>query len=64
MSKSRNGECPRRHRRVPAGLAYAFGPRSPKHAGKSTSYPLSLTLLEFAGMAYGPVGYLRSRLSR
>jgi glycosyltransferase involved in cell wall biosynthesis len=51
-------------RRVPAGLAYAFNPSSPKHANKSTRYPLSRTLLEFAGMAYGPVGYLRSRLSR
>ena len=50
-------------RRLPSGLAYALSPSSPKHANKSAQYPLRLTLTEFAGMAYGPVGYLRSRVA-
>jgi GT2 family glycosyltransferase len=48
-------------RRLPAGLVYALSPRSQKHASKSANYPFRLTLTEFAGMAYGPLGYLRSR---
>lgn len=48
-------------RRLPAGLAYALSPRSPKHANKSQRYPWRLTVTEFIGMAYGPLGYLRSR---
>lgn len=49
-------------RRLPAGLAYALGPRSPKNARKPQGYPRRLTLFELAGMAYGPIGYVRSRL--
>jgi GT2 family glycosyltransferase len=49
-------------RRLPAGLAYALGPRSPKNARKPQGYPRRLTLFELAGMAYGPIGYIRSRL--
>jgi hypothetical protein len=49
-------------RRLPAGLAYALGPRSPKNARKPLGYPRRLTLFELAGMAYGPIGYVRSRL--
>lgn len=48
-------------RRVPAGIAYAFSPRSPKNARKPHGYPFRLTLYELAGMAYGPIGYIRSR---
>jgi GT2 family glycosyltransferase len=49
-------------RRLPAGLAYALGPGSPKNARKPKGYPRRLTLFELAGMAYGPIGYVRSRL--
>ncbi len=48
-------------KRVPAGLAYALSPHSPKNARKPPGYPFRLTLYEFAGMAWGPVGYIRSR---
>ncbi len=46
------------------GLRYAFGGDSTKNAGKGADYPRSLTLLELAGMALGPVAYLRSRIGR
>ncbi len=47
--------------RIPRGLAYALHPRSTKNSAKSRSYPRQLTLDELRGMAYGPIGYFRSR---
>ena len=47
--------------RVPAGLDYLLNRSSPKNAGKSAGFPKSLTLAELAGIAYGPIAYLRSR---
>lgn len=49
-------------RRIPAGLRYAVSPRSPKNARRPAGFDLRFSLLELAGMAYGPIGYLRSRL--
>jgi GT2 family glycosyltransferase len=50
-------------RRIPAGVAYALSPRSPKNQRKPREFSLRLSLLEWAGMAYGPIGYLRSRMA-
>jgi GT2 family glycosyltransferase len=51
--------------RLPAGLIYAFSPRSPKNKRKQTNYPKELTNIERSGMLHGPWAYLRSRrLSR
>jgi GT2 family glycosyltransferase len=50
-------------RRLPAGLAYALHPRSPKNTGKGPSYPARLTLLELAGMLRGPIAYGLARRS-
>ena len=47
--------------RLPSGVRYLLSPRSPKNAGKSARYPKRLTLVELAGIAYGPIAYLRSR---
>jgi GT2 family glycosyltransferase len=50
-------------RRIPAGLRYALSPRSAKNARKPREFTKRQSLLEWAGMAYGPIGYLRSRLA-
>jgi len=50
-------------RRVPAGVRHALSPRSPKNARKPAEFTLRQSLLEWAGMAYGPIGYLRSLLA-
>jgi glycosyltransferase involved in cell wall biosynthesis len=50
--------------RLPAGLFYLLDPGSPKNAGKTKNFPRSLTLVELAGIAYGPITYLRSRGDR
>ncbi len=50
-------------RRIPAGLRYAVSPRSPKNARKPSEFTIRQSLLEWAGMAYGPIGYFRSRLA-
>ena len=49
--------------RIPAGLRYAVSPRSPKNARKPPDFTIRQALLEWAGMAYGPIGYFRSRLA-
>jgi GT2 family glycosyltransferase len=49
--------------RIPVGIAYALNPRSPKNQRKPRGFSLRLSLLELAGMAYGPIGYLRSRMA-
>jgi GT2 family glycosyltransferase len=50
-------------RRIPAGVAYALSPRSPKNLRKPAGFRMRLSLLEWTGMAYGPIGYLRSRMT-
>jgi hypothetical protein len=40
---------------------YALDPRSAKNASKRGGYPRRLTFDELRGMAYGPIGYARSR---
>jgi GT2 family glycosyltransferase len=47
--------------RLPAGLDYLLNPKSPKNAGKSANFPKGLTIAELAGIAYGPLAYLRGR---
>lgn len=48
-------------RNLMAGLAYVFSTSSPKNQKKQRDYPRELTRAELRGMAYGPLGYLRSR---
>ncbi|MGK2878245.1 MAG: glycosyltransferase family 2 protein [Solirubrobacterales bacterium] len=50
-------------RALGAGTRFALHPESPKHERKGSRYPLGLTLRELAGMAYGPIGLLRSALN-
>jgi len=50
-------------RRIPAGIAYALSPRSPKNMRKPREFGMRLSALEWAGMAYGPIGYVRSRMA-
>jgi hypothetical protein len=50
-------------RRIPAGLRYAISPGSPKNARRPPEFTMRQSLLEWAGMAYGPIGYVRSRLA-
>jgi len=47
--------------RLVVGLRHLLDPASTKNAGKTTGYPHSLTLLELAGVAQGPLAYWRSR---
>lgn len=47
--------------RVPGAVSYFFRPTSDKNAQKGKDFPLSLSLLELGGLAYGPVAYLRGR---
>jgi GT2 family glycosyltransferase len=49
-------------RRAPAGLAYAFGPNSPRNAiAGHSNWPRELTRLERKGLLLGPFAYARSR---
>ncbi len=50
-------------RRLPAGVRYMLSQRSPKNARKPPDFTLRQSLLELAGMAYGPIGYVRSLLA-
>lgn len=47
--------------RLLAGLRHLMHPASPKHTGKSRSYPGVLTLVELAGVLQGPFAYWQSR---
>lgn len=48
--------------RAPAGLAYAFGPNTPRTANASQSgWPRKFTRLERRGLLIGPLAYMRSR---
>lgn len=48
--------------RVPAGVRHLLSARSGKNIHKSSAYPRHLTLLELAGLLYGPVAYGRGLL--
>lgn len=48
-------------RRLPAGLRYLLHPSSPKNSGKTEQFPKRLTWTELAGIALGPLAYMRSR---
>jgi GT2 family glycosyltransferase len=48
--------------RAPQGLRYFTDPDSRKNALRGSSFPGSLNRLERAGLLYGPVAYLASRL--
>ena len=49
--------------RVPAGVVHLVSGRSAKNAARSGDYPRSLVLAELQGLLYGPVAYVRSRVS-
>lgn len=46
---------------LPDALRHAFHPGSAKNSKKGGDYPPELTRLEWRGMLYGPLAYLRSR---
>jgi glycosyltransferase involved in cell wall biosynthesis len=48
-------------RKLPRGIAFALSPGSEKNAGRQKDFPRALVRKELAGMAYGPIAYLRSR---
>jgi GT2 family glycosyltransferase len=48
--------------RVPQGIRYYTDPKSRKNATRGPVFPRSLTGLERAGLLYGPLAYLASRL--
>jgi GT2 family glycosyltransferase len=50
--------------RTPQGVRYFRHPGSRKNAARGTTFPRSLSRLERAGMAYGPLAYMASRLGR
>ncbi len=47
--------------RLPAGLAHALGPRSPRRRRLPYDYPRELMRLEWLGMLVGPFAYAASR---
>lgn len=49
-------------RRAPRAVAFAVSPRSPKNEHRQADYPRELIWLELAGLAIGPLAYVRSRL--
>jgi hypothetical protein len=50
--------------RAPRGLRYFIDPASRKNASRGPVFPAGLSRLEQAGLLYGPVAYLSSRLRR
>jgi GT2 family glycosyltransferase len=48
-------------RKLPRGVAFALSPGSGKNAGRQADFPRPLVRRELAGIAYGPIAYLRSR---
>jgi O-antigen biosynthesis protein len=48
--------------RVPRGIRYYTDPKSRKNAARGPRFPRSLTWIERAGLLYGPIAYLASRL--
>lgn len=51
-------------RKLPAGVAYGLSSKSEKNAGRQPDFPRQLVRRELAGMAYGPVAYMRSRIDQ
>ena len=47
--------------RAPRAVHYLLSGSSDKNAQKGPDHPRALTVLELAGVAWGPVAYLRSR---
>jgi GT2 family glycosyltransferase len=47
-------------RSIPGGFMLAVSPTSDKNARKGRAFPRYLSLRELAGMAYGPIAYLKS----
>ncbi len=47
--------------RAPQAVWYVLSSRSVRNAGRAADFPATLRLRELAGMAVGPVAYLRSR---
>jgi glycosyltransferase involved in cell wall biosynthesis len=47
--------------RVPMGVWYLLGQKSPKNSAKSEGYPRQLNWMERLGMMRGPFAYLRSK---
>jgi GT2 family glycosyltransferase len=47
--------------RFPAGFFYLLGSKSHKNKNKEGDYPKELNRLEWKGMLYGPIAYIRSR---
>ncbi len=47
--------------RLPSGLTYLLGPHSRKNANKHHGYRRELNYVEYLGMLYGPIAFLRSR---
>lgn len=48
-------------RKLPRGLAFALSPGSDKNKQRQGDYPPELIRLELAGLALGPLAYVRSR---
>ena len=53
--------APRLAVRAPRALRYLLSSSSPKNDQKRSDFPRSLSMLELAGIAWGPVAYVRSR---
>ncbi|MGC1166115.1 MAG: glycosyltransferase [Solirubrobacterales bacterium] len=48
-------------RKLPRGVAFALSPKSDKNKQRQSDYPFELIRLELAGLACGPLAYVRSR---
>lgn len=48
-------------RKLPGGVKFALSPGSEKNKGRQGDYPRELIRLEAAGLALGPLAYVRSR---
>ncbi len=48
-------------RLIPTGIRYLLSPQSRKNAAKATDFPRQLDLVEWIGMALGPIAYARSK---
>ena len=52
---------PRLIRLIPSGIQYLLSPQSRKNAAKATDFPRRLDLIEWIGVAFGPIAYARSK---
>jgi hypothetical protein len=46
---------------LPRALRYLLSPRSERRIKMQANYPMELQWLQYRGMAYGPLAFLRSR---